>query len=74
MLNISDENYEANNITVTVEWAQLLDASYIVEVSPLVPIVNGHRLTIPYNTEYNFSVIAVTPCGNAISFIRLKYG
>ena len=26
------------------------------------------------NTEYNLSVVAVTPCGNAIASVTLNYG
>ena len=78
-LNISEEHYEADNITITVQWVQQVNVTYAIRVFPLVPIVltasASHQLTISYNTEYNFSVEAVTPCRpNATASIGLKYG
>ena len=80
ILSISEE-YKADSVIVTVEWtqAQQLHVTYSTEVFPLVPIVfterTSRRLTIPYNNEYNLSVVAVTPCRpNATSFIILYYG
>ena len=78
-LNISEKHYEADNITVTVQWVQQDSVTYAIHVFPLVPIVvtasASHQLTIPYNTEYNLSVEAVTPCRpNATASIGLKYG
>ena len=78
----TSEQYEADNITVTVGWAQHAGVTYTVKVSPLVPIINftdlestRYQLTIPYNETYNFSVVAATPCRpNATSFITLNYG
>ena len=86
MLRISEE-YQANNITVTVKWdpAQQMDNNTIitlitttVAVSPLVPIIGtgntSRELVISYNTEYNLSVVAVTACGNAAATKKLNYG
>ena len=77
-LSISEE-YVADNVTVTVEWAeQLYTLVYYARVSPLAPIKftgsASHELTISYNTEYNLSIEVVTPCGNATIFTRLNYG
>ena len=77
MKNIS-EYYSADNVTVTVEWTQLVHATYSVTVVPPVPIVFtgsiSHQLTIPYNTEYNLTVEAAAPCRpNTTAFIRLNY-
>ena len=79
ILRILDERYEADNVTVTVEWAQQDGAVYTVRVSPPVPIMvtgsTSRQLTISYNTVYNLSVVAVAPCRvNATTFIRLNYG
>ena len=80
MLNISNQTYEPENVTVTVEWTQLTGVTYTVIVSPSVPTVNligttRYQLTIPYNRTYNFSVVAATPCRpNATNFITLNYG
>ena len=76
---ISSEEYSAANVTVTVEWTQLAVAVYYVRVVPLVPVVYirdaRYQLTIPYNTEYNFSVEAIIPCRpNTTAIIKLKYG
>ena len=52
---------------------------YDVRISPSAPIliINGSascRLMISYNTEYNLSVVAITPCGNATASKMLNYG
>ena len=82
LFNISEE-YSADNITVTVEWAKLLDATYNTQVSSLVPITYYYyinestslQLLLQYNIEYNLSVVAVAPCGdNATAVITLHYG
>ena len=79
ILSISENDYETENVTVTVEWVQQMGVTYTISVSPLVPIIDtesvGHRLTIPYNTAYNLSVVAATPCrANATTIITLYYG
>ena len=55
------EHYEADNVTVTVEWAQQQEPGilYSIEVTPDVPTGKStesirYRLTIPYNETYNF--------------------
>ena len=78
-MNISEEHFEADNITITVEWAQQVGVVYATTVLPMVPLMfigsTSLRLTIPYNTEYNFSVEAVGPCrSNTTAVIRLRYG
>ena len=61
-----------------MEWTQQVEAMYDVRVVPPAPIVftgnTSCQLTLSYNIEYNLSVVAVTPCGNAIAFTRLNYG
>ena len=83
VMSISEE-YEANAITITVDWtpAQILHnivITYFVNISPTVPIIltgsTGCQLKIQYNIEYNLSITAATPCRtNATSFRILKYG
>ena len=78
-MNISDEQYEVDNVTITVKWAQLLGVMYTIKVSPWVPLVyNGStslQLTISYNTDFNLSVEAIAPCRDNITVsIRLQYG
>ena len=77
LFNISEE-YSADNITVTVEWAKLVGATYNTRVSPLVLITNEStslQLLLQYNIEYNLSVVTVAPCGdNATAVIALHYG
>ena len=77
----TSEEYEADYITVSVEWAQQVGTMYTVRVLPLplVPIMatgsTSRQLTISYNTVYNLSVEATAPCrANATAFIRLHYG
>ena len=79
MLSIS-EVYEADNVTVTMEWAHEVDVTsdYTVEVLPLVPIMfngrtNNCSLVLQYNTKYNFIVMATGHCGD-IALITLHYG
>jgi hypothetical protein len=77
VLSVSEE-YRANNVTVTVLWAPVDNITFSTEVSPLAPIIptgsTSHQLTISYNTEYNLSVTAATPCGNFIASTTLSYG
>ena len=84
-LNILEPQYDADNVTVTVEWAQQEPGVvYSVKVSPFVSTGNfteitctRYQLTIPYNKMYNFSVMATTPCRpntTAFKFITLNYG
>ena len=80
VLSISEE-YQADNVTVTVIWApaELMDdITFATKVSPLVPIISigstSRQLIISYNTEYNLSVVAVAPCGNATASRILNYG
>ena len=82
-LNISEQHYDADNVTVTVEWAQQEPGTlYSIKVSPFVPIMRytettRYQLTIPYNEAYNFSVVATSPCRpnvTAFEYITLHYG
>ena len=65
-----------------MEWDQQVGATYTVRVLPMVPITStgtaSRQLTILYNTEYTFSVEAVSPrstCrANPIASKTLKYG
>ena len=75
------EKYGNDNVLVTVEWDQVPNVAYSTdsETSPLVHIMHtgrtSYQVTVPYNTKYNFSVVAATPCRpNATAFIILKYG
>ena len=83
-MGIISEDFGADNVTVTVEWAQHVDiTTYITRISPLaqptlstgIPGLSNRRLLIlSYNTSYNLTVVAVTPCGNTTAYIELKYG
>ena len=83
-LNISEE-YDVDNVTVTIEWTQQVQAglgdliSYNVSVSPPVPIsYNGNTsltLVLEYNFEYDLSVEANIQCeSNATASVTLNYG
>ena len=78
MLAIIAEEFAVNSVKVTVKWSQQMGAVYHVKMMPLAHTEfagsTSRRLIIQYNTEYNFSVVAVTFCGNATSFIGLHYG
>ena len=77
-MQVISKDYSPDNVTVTVAWIQLAGAMYDVGIVPLASIVStgnvNCQLTVVYNTEYNLSVVAVTPCGNATAFITLHYG
>ena len=86
-LNILKPHYDADNVTVTVEWAQQepgIVLNYSVEVTPDMLTGNftastRYQLTIPYNEAYNFSVMATTLCrpnvtASAFEYITLHYG
>ena len=78
-MQVISEDYSPDNVTVTVAWTQLqAGAMYDIGIVPLAPIVStgnvNSQLTVVYNTEYNLSVVAVTPCGNTTAFITLLYG
>ena len=80
VLSVSEE-YQADNVTVTIMWApaELMDdITFSTKVSPLVPIIptgsTSRQLIILYNAEYNLSVVAVTPCGNVTTSVTLNYG
>jgi threonine synthase len=77
-LQVISEEYSFDNVTVTVAWTQQAVAMYDVRIVPLAPNVStgnvNRQLTLSYNTVYNLSVVAVTPCGNATAFIGLHYG
>ena len=83
-MNVS-ECFGVDTITVTVEWAQKLTFNYTTEVSPLALsifpgnttiIIASSQLVLQYNTEYNLSVMAVSPCTNVTGFATatLNYG
>ena len=79
-MSILESGYEAENVTVTVEWVKQIGVTYTISVSPSVPIIitesMSYRLTIPYNTEYNLSVVAAAPCSQnaTTTFVTLHYG
>ena len=82
MLSILDRRYDLYNVTVTVKWTHQDGVmNYDIRISPLAPTItiNGSAsrplmALLMYNTEYNLSVVAVTPCGNAIASATLNYG
>ena len=79
-LSIVSETFSIDNVTVTVEWTQKLGAVYTTTILPQAASssngCNSLRLTLSYNTGYNFSVEAATPCDLAttVAFIELNYG
>jgi lipoprotein signal peptidase len=79
-LSIISETYAVDNVTVTVEWTQKLGVMYTTRIIPQAASLsigsNSQRLTLSYNTGYNFSVlVADTPCDPVIAaFIQLNYG
>lgn len=79
-MHVTSKEYDADNVTITVEWTQLVGITYTAGVSPpgLVPLTLSEstslRLVLKYNTEYNLSVVA-SSCGvNATAVITLNYG
>ena len=75
-MNIS-QRFEANGITIFLEWAYRSGASYSVDVDPEV-VVNhtgqsSAQLSLSYNLKYNISVTA-SICGrNSTTFSVLNH-
>ena len=75
---VISEEYLPDNLTVTVEWSEQVGVTYTTRIIP-EPILstgknNSRQVILQYNTNYNLSVVAVTPCRNATAFIGLSYG
>ena len=75
------EEYEADNVTVTitVEWTQQAAEIYNVIVSPPALMMFNEstslKLVLEYNTEYNVSIEVVISCGSSTAgFTTLNYG
>ena len=76
------EEYEADNVTVTVtvEWTQQAAEMYNVIVSPPVLVMFSNestslKLVLEYNTEYNVSIEVFISCGfSTVVFTTLNYG
>ena len=78
VLNTALEIFSVDNVAVTVEWTQQAGAVYATKLLPrAISMSTGsssRRLILSYNTGYNFSVVAATPCNHATSaFIELNY-
>ena len=83
-VGIISEDFVADNVIVAVEWTQHVGiTTYITRISPLARptlststpgLRNSRLLILSYNTIYNLTVVAVTPCGNTTAYIELKYG
>ena len=85
-MRVISEEYEVDNVTVTVhvEWPQQAHVQaevilYNVSVSPQVPVFyNGSTiriLTLEYNLEYNLTIEAGVHCeSNATASFTLHYG
>ena len=76
-MNIS-EQFEANSVTVTLEWTTKHGVTYNVNVDPQVTVNhtgrNSAQLVVPFNTKYNVSIVA-SLCGtNRTTFNLLNYG
>ena len=75
------EQYEADNVTVIMEWDQQVYDTCCTRVTPLPPLIFTGSTTcqlvyiLQYNTEYNLSVVAAAPCRpNVTVAITLHYG
>ena len=76
-VNIS-EWFEANSITMTLEWSNINGVTYVINVDPQVAVNYTERnsaiLTVSYNINYNVSIVA-SLCGtNATTYSVLNYG
>lgn len=74
------EQYEGNGVIVTLEWTQENPLySYNVSVIPPAEITFTGKaraqMKVSYNTSYNVSVMASSPCGrsDATNFTELYY-
>ena len=79
ILSVSDVLYNADTVTVTVEWTQHEGVMYTARVSPSTPIITtgytSRQVTISYNTKYNLTVEAAPVCRpNSTTSVLLHYG
>lgn len=55
-----------------------MEVVYNVRVMPLAPLTcagnTSCQLALLYNTDYNFNVVATTPCRNFTTVMELKFG
>ena len=78
-LHITSEEYETDNVTVSVKWAQQVGVTYCARVTPSAPLIStgstNRQLVLEYNMEYNFTVVAIAPCRPNVTTIWLiSYG
>jgi hypothetical protein len=76
-VNIS-RRLEADRVRVALEWTHKNGVSYAVRVDPEVNVSYTRRksaqLVVPYNSEYNISVVA-SLCGRSRTvFTVINYG
>ena len=81
IVNVSEQlTFEANSVTVTLEWSTKNSVTYTINTDPQVAVNqtglgrNSAQLTVSYNTRYNVSIVA-SLCGtNRTTLIVLNYG
>ena len=81
MLVTLEEEFGANNVTVTVEWTREEIATYQIIIAPEILLTftgeSSIQLILPYNNKYNLSVKCTLPCQDQActpSHVLLFYG
>ena len=83
-ISLVSQRYEGNGVTVILEWTQESPLYfYHINITPQMALMFNEstmslsrvQLIALYNMLYNFSVVAVHPCGqhNVTSFTELYY-
>ena len=77
-IRVLSKVYGTENVTIVLEWTQQVKVVYNVRVVPLAPLTcagnTNCRLTLLYNTDYKFNVVATTTCNNFTAILELKFG
>ena len=77
-IEVESEEFQSENVTITLKWAQGDNEFYNVAVVPHMPVqYTGSttlELTLLYNIQYNMSIVAFLCEYNTTDIIELLYG
>ena len=67
--------YGTDNVTVFIKWIPENHTSYNISVEPQTSLLSNAQLTVPYNTQFNMSIM-VTLCEQytTTTIIGIHYG
>ena len=78
MSKVESEQFQSENVTIILNWAQGDNDLYNIRVNPYLPIhfigSTTAELILLYNVQYNVSIIAFLCEYNTTDVIELLYG